>query len=145
MIKVESDRRNLRSYFSINNAIPRIRKGIREALTEIGRENVKHTRKLIKSPPKSGRWYFTNGRWHRASAPGQPPANRTGTLQRGVSFRVYGWERMEFGDTVFYGRFLELGTKKMHPRPHLSRTVRMKERDNFKALEEVINRVINKT
>ena len=160
MISIKSDRKNMRSFISIDNAIPKIRKGIRAELSIIGRENAKYARALIKKPPKTGKFYkidgflarahkygitkYTryDGTIHRASAIGEPPADRTGELRKSISYRTYGWERMEFGDKVFYGKFLEEGTKYTHPREHLKRTVRVKERDNFKGLQEVVKRII---
>ena len=142
MISIKSDRKNMRSFISIDNAIPKIRKGIRAELSIIGRENAKYARALIKKPPKTGKIYIIGGTIHRASALGEPPADRTGKLRKSISYRTYGWERMEFGDKVFYGKFLEEGTRKMHPREHLKRTVRVKERDNFKGLQEVVKRII---
>lgn len=102
-----------------------MRQGYRLAFYNIGKENVRITRELIKKGPKTGRLYRIAGRKrrHRASAPGEPPANLTGRLRRGVNFEVKGTDQMQFGDTVFYGFYLERGTKKIKPRPHLKRAV----------------------
>lgn len=97
------------------------------ALQDIGAQNNSYTRRIIRKGPKTGRiyyWWGGRSRRHQASAPGQAPANMRGRLRRGVNFRVMGNDKMEFGDTVFYGLYLEQGTKKMKPRPHLSTAVR---------------------
>ncbi len=142
MISISVGRGNQKAFLSIDNAIPKIRKGIRKALTEIGKENVRFAKSLIKNPPKTGRRYMIDGKQHRASAPGEAPAQRTKKLGKGVQFRVYGWERMEFGDTVLYGVYLELGTKNMHPREHLIRTIRVKQRDNYNSLQSVVRNAL---
>lgn len=107
-----------------------MKRGTRLAFYSIGKENVRETKELIKKGPKTGRLYRLKGRKyrHRASAPGEPPANLTGRLRKGVDFEVRGSDQMQFGDRVFYGFFLERGTKKMRPRPHLSRAVKKNER-----------------
>lgn len=98
----------------------------RIALYNIGKENVRFTRDIIKRGPKTGILYRIPGRKrrHRASAPGEAPANLTGTLRRGVNFKVKGSDQMEFGDTEIYGKFLEIGTRRMKPRPHLIKAVK---------------------
>lgn len=103
----------------------KMRGGHRLAFYKIGKENVRVTRELIKKGPKTGRLYRIAGRkrLHRASAPGEPPANLTGRLRRGVDFIVKGTDQMQFGDTVHYGFYLERGTRKMKPRIHLKRAV----------------------
>ena len=102
-----------------------MRRGIRHAFYNIGKENTRYTREIIKRGPKTGRLYHIPGRKrrHRASAPGEAPANLTGTLRKRVGFDVKGTDQMEFGDQIFYGKFLEEGTKRMKPRPHLKKAV----------------------
>ena len=134
MIHIKNDFRNRKTFISIDKATHNVREGLRDALTEIGKENVRHTQRLIKEPPKTGRFYLFRGRLHQASAPGQSPANRSGKLLKSVRYRTHNWDSMEFGDHVPYGKYLELGTHKMEPRPHLGRTVRQKRRDTYNAL-----------
>jgi len=57
---------------------------------------------------------------HRASAPGEAPANLTGRLQSSIraSFSQNGLSA-EIGTNVKYGKFLEFGTSKMAARPFL--------------------------
>jgi hypothetical protein len=145
MIRVKADRKNMKSTITIDDAPRRVRRGIRNALTEIGKENVRFAKDLIKKPPKSGRVYFIKGKRHRASAPGEPPANLSGKLMRSVHSRTYGWHKMEFGDAAPHGKFLELGTRKMQPRPHLTRTVRAKRRDNFNVLEAAVDMEVKRS
>lgn len=117
-------------YLRFNQHRDDIYEGARRAFYDIGIQNVKYTREIIKKGPKNGRLYRIAGRRrrHRASAPGEAPANLTGRLRRGVDFRVKGNDQMEFGDTELHGRFLELGTKRMKPRPHLIKSIRVNER-----------------
>lgn len=108
----------------------RILQGARIALYNIGKANVFYTRNIIKRGPKTGVLYRIPGRKrrHRASAPGEAPANLTGKLRRGVNFQVKGNDQMEFGDTELYGKFLEMGTRKMARRPHLEPAVKANQR-----------------
>jgi hypothetical protein len=114
------DHDNRKVYAQINTAVPTIRNEMILALQEIGRENVRHLRRLIKDPPNTGRIYNrpgNMGRRHQASAPGEAPADQTGRLRKSVSYRVRGSKMfggslvMEFGETAPYGIFLERGTK----------------------------------
>ena len=61
-----------------------------------------------------------------------------------MNYIVRGYDEMEFGDRPFYGRFLEQGTKKgkMKPRPHLSRTVEERNKDNEDLVEYMVDREI---
>lgn len=106
-----------------------MKNGYRRAFYDIGKQLTAYTRDIIKKGPKTGRLYYIAGRKrrHRASAAGEAPANLTGRLRKGVGFNVSGWDQMEFGDRVYYGKFLEEGTKKMKPRPHLSKSVNYNE------------------
>jgi hypothetical protein len=81
--------------------------------------------KLELSKPGSGRVYRSRiGGVHRASAPGQPPAVDTGSYRRS-------WQsRFEDGGLVGIagtgderGDWLEHGTTRMAPRPHLEAAV----------------------
>lgn len=107
-----------------------IYRGARMAFYDIGNENVKYTRMIILKGPKTGRFYRIPGRkrLHRASAPGEAPANLFGKLRKGVDFEVRGNNQMEFGDTVQYGYWLELGSSRMEPRPHLMKAIKTNER-----------------
>jgi HK97 gp10 family phage protein len=63
---------------------------------------------------------------HQASAPGQPPAIDTGTLNTSFEYdvsRVRGGARVEVGCTADYAVHLEFGTKNMRARPFFRGTV----------------------
>jgi len=58
------------------------------------------------------------------SAPGEPPHKQTGHLRRSVTHEVNNTKLFaRIGTNVTYGRFLELGTKRMAPRPWLRRSL----------------------
>lgn len=88
---------------------------LKGALHEIGIEVRREDRKLIRSSKKTGRRYGS----HRASAPGEAPANRTGKLAKSVNFHVRNHQEMSIGESASYASFLENGTKRIKPRPHL--------------------------
>lgn len=151
MIRMTPGFKNREVLIELDKAVISIRKGLRQALFEIGQENVKHCKKLILDPPKTGRIYTSKVKPspHQASATNQPPADWTGALRKNVKYKVYGHDRMEFGDGVIktgnakrsgmYGLFLELGTKRIRPRPHVARTMREKQKDNFKTILRAYN------
>lgn len=110
-------------------------KGIRDTFFDQGDKNVKYTRKEILKRNKSGRLYKIKGRLHRASAPGEYPANLSGKLRKGIGYKVRGSNSMEFGSKEDYSKYLELGTKNMDPREFIGRTVKEKAMDFRNALE----------
>lgn len=144
MITVRQDPKNRRTIATIDKIYPRFRRGIKRALHEIGSENVTFLRKIIRDKNKTGRLYIIRGKIHQASAPGEAPANLTGRLARTTGYKVRGTYQCEFGDTAFYGGFLEDGTKTMLPRPHVIRTVKKKERDNYRSLSDYTHREITR-
>jgi len=76
------------------------------------------------SGTRSGRVYRVPGtkKTYRASAPGEPPAQRTNTLRSKYGFQ-FGKEMGnpigQVGNPLEYSLYLEKGTSKMAPRPHL--------------------------
>lgn len=145
MIQVLSDKRtheNLR--FTATRIPVEFRRGIRRGLHEVGDDNKKFLRKLLNQPGKHGRWYFIHGKWHRASAPYEAPAKLTGNLLRSTDYRVRGSKSVEIGDQKLYGKFLELGTVKMQPRPHLKTMERFKRRSNLRSLTTNVYDRINR-
>lgn len=120
-VSIVEDHKNRVVFAQIQTAVPTIRSEMILALHEIGRENVRHLRKLIKNPPHTGRIYNRPGNMglrHQASAPGEAPADQTGRLRKSVGYKVRGSKMfggslvMEFGESAPYGIFLERGTKK---------------------------------
>ena len=53
------------------------------------------------------------------SAPGEPPHKQTGTLRARVTYDVLASLVGRVGTSLLYGRWLELGTRKMAARPWL--------------------------
>jgi HK97 gp10 family phage protein len=133
---------------------------IRKAFYYIGKDLVKDADKLIMQKPKHGKIYLLrrNGlkRLHRASAPGEAPANFTGSLRQSLDFDVVGADRMQFGvkqrfqnrqgtpDGVKYGKYLELGTRKMVERPFLLPTIKKNYRNIRKHFETQLKRGLTK-
>lgn len=76
---------------------------------------------------RSGRIYRVAGTKQRyqASAPGEPPAVRTGMLRNSIKYTVHGVSlsvKGVVGTGVRYAEWLEFGTSKMAPRPFLGPT-----------------------
>lgn len=78
-------------------------------------------RRSIVDGPKSGRLYKRGNVVHRASAPGQPPANHLGRLLSTIVYRVLHLDRaVEITAGTEYAKHLEFGTLKMEPRPFMN-------------------------
>lgn len=123
-----------KSSIGISQLTNKTKKGLRYGFYLAGKSLTRESRKLIDSPPKTGRLYWVsigskgrklkNRRLHRASAAGEAPAKITGNLKRSVNFVVHGSNILEFGSDINYGKFLELGTVKMAPRPFLIKAIK---------------------
>jgi hypothetical protein len=87
-----------------------------------------HMRNAIVSAMKNTQratWFYKatkDGKKHKPSAPGYPPANNTGELSRSYNFDV-GNMQLEIGSKAKYSKFLEDGTTNMEARPVLDPTV----------------------
>lgn len=127
MINVKGDKDNFKVNLNIKNIKKATQKGVRAAMFEIGKDLKATAKKSILKKPKRGRTYLLRRGGsvvvHRASAPGEPPADFTGALQKSIDFDVVGVDRLEFGvkksigtmnspGGVNYGKDLEFGTTK---------------------------------
>lgn len=66
----------------------------------------------------------------RVSKPGQPPNTDTGRLAKSIEFEFSDSGLSgKVGTNLKYGAALEFGTRKMAPRPWLSRAVRVKAKE----------------
>lgn len=95
--------------------------------------------------PKHGRKYKYNGRIITASAPGEAPAIRSGTLYRGIipRFSRSGMQAMISPD-VFYAGWLERGTRNMAPRPFLKKNFDLQRRAFRSAVKAGIKAAIKR-
>ncbi len=116
------------------------KKSIRNSLNEIGKDVVRTTVKLIKSPPKTGKIYPFRGGTHQASAPHEAPAEATGTLSKSARYATRSHVQMEIGEDAEYASFLEKGTKRMAPRPVLLKAVNDNARNAVRILETNMQR-----
>ncbi len=103
-------------------------RSIRRALADHGPEVTKALKKLVSTGPRTGRMYTYRGRKYRASAPGEPPAKRSGRLSRSF-VSIPRTMELVIGNTAFskdgapYPLFLEDGTIKMARRPYFMKTI----------------------
>jgi len=123
MIKIKVDPASRRVIINLGKQVCIHQQHIKSQLHVTGHNVVKNVRNIIKTGKRSGRIYTFRGRAHQASAPGEAPANRTGRLAGSSSYNVRDYTQMEVGETADYALFLEEGTVKMAPRPHLVRAV----------------------
>lgn len=136
MLKITADEANRRVIIQVNGAPDKIKTGIRRAFYNLGGKLRKSASDSILEKPKHGRIYLVRkGKRlyrHQASAPGEAPANLSGTLRRSLGFDVRGSNQMEFGvrdGKATYGKDLELGTKRMLKRPFLIKAIKANERN----------------
>jgi len=134
---------NRRSFESTENLAARTAFGIEKAFYFVGKTLVSEFNRQVLAKDKTGRIYIRRTRSgakrrHRASAPGETPANRTGNYRRGIGFRVQGSKQLVFGNEVEYAGFLEIGTSRMGARPGLSNAIVASERSIIRNLADEI-------
>src|SRR3712207_4912965 len=95
-----------------------MRKRLAVAAEGVRAEVVKSIRKSVfeSRAGSNGRRFFRLVR----SRPGEPPRAETGTLMKSIFYHVDPDEnRAIVGTTLDYGAWLEVGTKRIKPRPYL--------------------------
>ncbi len=95
--------------------------GGKKGLADVGVEVTNRVRVKL-STTGTGRTYRRGRVVHRASSPGNPPAVDTGRLRASYTWRLGSDARgpyVEVGTNVIYAPWLEYGTRRMQPRPHL--------------------------
>jgi len=88
---------------------------ISDKAAEVMAENMKQS---ILTGAKSGEQYYSNGKRHQSSAPGQAPANNTGALVRSIKVKK-NRNQATVSIEKDYAVYLEFGTSKMRPRPFI--------------------------
>lgn len=104
-----------------------IDRNIKNAFSSHGGKVTDALSQLIKGGKRSGRMYIYNGRRYQASAPGEPPASRSGKLANSNKYTARSKELNIF-NTAFnkgapYPSYLEEGTKKMQARAWFEKTI----------------------
>ena len=94
------------------------RTSVRRIMGRVGIAVQRAVRYEIKNSPRGGRVYKRKRKTHKASAPGQAPAVDSGALLRSYTYQV-GDGYVDVGSNIEYAPYLEFGTRKMAPRPHL--------------------------
>jgi len=124
-------------------------KGITQAFYKMGKDLKKDAVNSIKSGTKTGKVYSVNvngvTRLHRASAPGETPANLTGALAKSIGYDVSGSSyKMEYFADTPYAAWLEDGTKNMSARPYLIATIDSNEKNTVEHFQTEIERAFKK-
>jgi len=76
---------------------------IRNALQEHGKEVTDELENVIRTGTRTGRVYWYAGRQYTASAPGEPPANRSGRLASSFEHKARQYD-LAIGNTAFSDR-----------------------------------------
>lgn len=143
MISIRPKRDTNRILIDIPKQLQKNRYALEKSLYDIGSEVVKETARLIRKGKRTGRIYKFKKRNLRASAPGEPPRNRSGRLARSGDFKVRNWEEMVVGQEADYAVFLANGTRKMEPRPSMVVAINNKSRDMEVTMLENLQESIN--
>jgi len=78
----------------------------------------------------------------RSSVAGEYPANQTGTLRRGLGFKLSGKSRIYIGDRVHYSRYLANGTKRMKARKFIKEAMGENLNKIYNTVSQAINREV---
>jgi HK97 gp10 family phage protein len=119
---------------NMDKAIAKIREGSKEAATRAGIRGEELVKEKL-TGERSGRTYTVPGTntTYTASAPGEPPAQRTGQLRQNITWTVNqlfsGNYEAVVGTDLKYGPWLEFGTNFMKARPFLRPALKENEKE----------------
>ena len=140
-IRIKPIKSTKRVLIAMSREVHQHRQGIENGLHVIGDIVGRRVGELIVQGPKTGRVYRIRGRDHQASAPGEAPANLTGRLAKSYNYDVHGPFQMTVGESAPYAGFLEDGTGKMKPRPHMIRAITETQGDAVRVLYDEVEKV----
>jgi len=109
---------------------------IRNAFSDYGKDVTEELHKVIVTGTRSGRVYKYRGREYIASAPGEPPANRSGRLANSFGYKARQQELVVYTDAE-YAAYLEDGTRNMSPRPYFVKTNQAESYKLYRRLNEI--------
>lgn len=122
-------------------AVQRIKAGAREGASHAADIYIDTVKKLIRDTSKSGEVY----RGIQASAPGEPPAVRTGRLLNGFKAQINNTTSglsVRITNSAPYAAMLEYGTKKMAPRPFMRPALEKARPAIINAVAEAIRKAV---
>lgn len=133
-VKFLQNASNFKVYAKLNGIERLTKRAVRRGMFKWAKDLKATANQQILAKDKEGIVYLRRTpsgrrRRHRASAPGQSHANRTGALRKSIGWNVTGSDRLEFGygvdgkDTPLYAPFIEFGTFRMKPRPSLQNAI----------------------
>lgn len=105
---------------ALSSVLGQIGVGGKKGLADVGVEFRNEVVRLL-STPGTGRVYRRGRVFHRASAPGQPPAPDTGRYRSSWTFQVgedSDGPYVDVGTNDKRGPWFEFGTRRMQARPH---------------------------
>jgi hypothetical protein len=128
-------------YATFESSLKKVTKQIRDAADTSAQEAAKEwaegmVRIMEESTPQGLLYWYPGRGWTRASAPGQPPAIQSGNYARSITVRKDGEGIYSAGSPEMLGLWLEKGTSKMAPRPHIWRGYQRNKASVVKALYE---------
>jgi hypothetical protein len=124
----------------LNRFPPQAEAAVKRIVARTAMHVASDARQSILRGPKTGRLYSRGrGKFHQASAPGEAPANDTGTLASRLFFDIHngGTSASVFSD-VDYAPILENGGGKIAPRPFLGPALDKNTDDFVRDLELAI-------
>lgn len=101
------------------------------------RSGLTYRRGAIRSRRKADRGSVIGYKFHRASAPGEPPATDTGHLGNSIRSRMTGKTEGEVTVGAEYAAALELGSAHIAPRPFFGPAVKAEWPEFLKAMKEI--------
>ena len=118
------------------------RQNILRAEQKHGARCVDELEKVITTGTRSGRTYTYKGNKYVASAPGEPPANRSGRLASSFGFHrtikeLHIYNKAKSDDGAPYPWYLEKGTSRMKPRFYFLITINKLGLEFKKELEKI--------
>lgn len=120
-------------------AVAEIRAGAARNVRAAATFYLTELRRTLLKGLRTGKQYRVPGgvrRMYTASAPGQPPAPRTGRLANSFTDAPVTPTRILVGSPLRYARYLEIGTRHMAPRPHFKATFTA----NRRRLQSILSR-----